>query len=152
MELERFKSILEAYGTLASNWPGEERSEAESLVATSSEARSLLARYQPLDAALDQFDVSPDTSRLRTGILARVEASQSRQQPQGWLDSIVAWLLPEPGNIVDFWRPALVATVPLILGMVLGSQISFNTTDTSQNWDEEISLVALADTDSESLP
>lgn len=145
MNLKTFGRLLETYGTIEGHWPPEVRAEAKQLLSTDAGARALLERYAPLDEALDNYRVNPDVTSVRAALLARFDKKNI-------IDRITAWLLPEPGERHAFWRPALAATLPLIIGIILGSTLSLgNTSSSATNWSDEISMVALSNTDTESI-
>ena len=159
MNLETFTKLLDSYGTVEANWPAEVRGEALAFLAENEAARSLLAGYAPLDHALDRYTVRPDIDRMRAALMAKVGR-------KNLFDRVTAWLMPEPGNLQTFWRPAVAATLPLILGIILGSTVSLDNADSyTDSWSDEISMVALSTnitdtlstespstTDTESLP
>ena len=64
MNLDRLKSLLEAYGANPSRWPAEERDAAEAMIAASDQAREALAEASRLDALLDQAPPPPPVDRL----------------------------------------------------------------------------------------
>jgi len=110
MELERFNSLVDAYGGDEAAWPAAERDAARSLLAAEPQARALQREARALDRELALFQVAPPPSVDR--ILA------ARPQP-GALERLLAWLVPAvPGQL---WRPALAAMLPLALGVVLGA-------------------------------
>jgi hypothetical protein len=50
---ERFRALLESYGSRLANWPEGERTAAEALIAESPDAADLLAEHRKLDIWLD---------------------------------------------------------------------------------------------------
>lgn len=146
MNIETFDRLLQSYGTSESHWPAEMRDAARQLLADDDQARALVERYAPLDAALDKYAVNPNMARIRAALVAQVGRKNI-------IDRITDWLLPQSGNLHAFWRPALAAALPLILGIILGSTLSFgSTSNTTDTWNNEMSLVALSSTNTESLP
>ena len=145
MNPDEFRRLLETYGTVQTNWPVEVREAAREYLASSREASDLAERFAPLDIALDRFDTNPDTARIRAAVMARIGS-------RNIIDRITGWLLPDLTDLHAIWRPALAASLPLILGIILGSTMSIGSTDTADSWSDEITLVALANNDSESLP
>lgn len=146
MNLDTFTKLLESYGTVGANWPADVRREALELLTENEAARALHLKYAPLDRALDMYTVKPDVDRMRAALMAKVSS-------RNLFDRITAWLLPEPRNLQAFWRPAMVASLPLILGIILGSTLSLGSTDSyTDNWSDEISMVALSTSSNESLP
>lgn len=146
MNLDTFTKLLDSYGTVEANWPADVRSDALEFVTENEAARALLLQYAPLDQALDMYTIGLDVDRIRTALLAKVG-------PRNLFDRVTAWLLPEPANLQAFWRPAVVASLPLILGIILGSTLSLGNTESyTDSWSDEISMVALSSNDTESLP
>lgn len=146
MNIDTFDKLLASYGTVEANWPVDVRDAAREFLSVSAEARALVDRYAPLDTALDKYTVAPNTAKVREILLSRTSRSNI-------IDRITAWLLPESANLHAIWRPALVASLPLILGIILGSTLSLGSTDnTTDTWSNEISLVALSNNDTESVP
>ena len=145
MNLETFTKLLDSYGTVEANWPAEVRGEAVAFVTENEAARSLLLQYAPLDQALDRYTVRPDIDRMRAVLMAKVGR-------KNLFDRVTAWLMPEPGNLQAIWRPAVAATLPLILGIILGSTLSLGNTDSyTESWSDEISMVALSTNSTDSL-
>lgn len=142
MKHKDFKRLLETYGADKARWPDDIRDEAARYLAAHPDEQLLLGRYQALDDALDRYEVSPDTTSIQAALLSSI-----RQSP---LDRFVAWLLPDEPQ--KFWRPALAATLPLVIGIVLGSNIELPNEITYDSWDEEIALLALEEPTTESLP
>ncbi|MDA0978412.1 MAG: hypothetical protein O3B72_07640, partial [Proteobacteria bacterium] len=73
MEPDRFKVIIETYGSRESGWPDNEREAARQLIAESDEAHQLLASAQQLDRLLD--NAAPpviDTGAITRRIMRQV--------------------------------------------------------------------------------
>ena len=138
MNIERFQQILDAYGARVDNWPGEERQAAQLLLQSNTECVSLLRRYHSVDDYLDEY-VSRVPSALRQKILQRL--------PGSIIDTIVNWLIPDVRS--DFWRPVIAGSLPLVMGVMLGTSTLgdlLDSTTVDDNWEEEIYLLALDDT------
>lgn len=145
MNLETFTKLLDSYGSVETNWPAEVRGEALTFVTENEDGRSLLQRYAPLDQALDRYTVRPDVDRMRAALMAKVGR-------KNLFDRVTAWFIPEPGNLQAIWRPAVAATLPLILGIILGSTLSLGNSDFyTESWSDEISMVALSTNNTDSL-
>ena len=153
MDIREFTSLLETYGTLDANWPDPVREIAVVYRDANPEAAKLVDRYAPLDEALMRYEVPVSETRIRSNILSRIN---TRTSSKYLVDRITGWLLPDLTDIHAIWRPALIASLPLIIGVILGSTVSLGTTDNTDTWDNEISLVALSDNsvsnDAGSLP
>jgi hypothetical protein len=145
MNIDTFKQLLEAYGATESRWPSQSRAAAITLLAASADARALQDQHALLDQALDRYQVDENLTRLRSDILA--------QLPQNsLLDRLLDWLIPTHIDLQAVIRPAMVATLPLILGVALGSSLNLDMLDTSADWEDEIYLMALVEDDTEFLP
>jgi len=153
MDLNEFRKLITAYGTVEANWPASTREAARTLIDTNPEAAALVVRHSPLDNALDRYDVPVNEARIRAGILARID---NMAPAKNVIDRFTSWLFPDLTDLHGIWRPALAASLPLILGIILGSTVSFGATDSTDTWSDEISMVALstpdATTTAESLP
>lgn len=76
MTPERFREIVEAYGTLPRRWPAAERAAAEAFLRNSAEAREMLAREARLDRLLDNYRVASPDSALTGAIVASFPSSR----------------------------------------------------------------------------
>ncbi|XOV87115.1 MAG: hypothetical protein ACFHX7_19465 [Pseudomonadota bacterium] len=148
MNTNDLNKLIEVYGTRQENWPDDRREAALALISSDDSARTLVARQAALDRALDLVTVQPDIKRIETAIMAQLP------QPAGGslLDWLIDYLLPASSSPVAIFRPALAAMLPLLLGIVLGSNISIDNTDMTYSPEEEILLLSLADSETESLP
>jgi hypothetical protein len=145
MNHQRLIQIIQAYGTRPENWPAEERADAQALLAANEtdpvgsddyQVRRLLAGEAHIDDALDSYAVTTPLY-LRSRILADLPKKLL-------LDRVLEWLLPDLGELRSyFWRPALVACLPLVIGLMLGNNLF--TVDSSEAWEDEIALIALDD-------
>ncbi len=128
---------MESYGSRAENWPDEERPAVEALLASSADCREILAAHRPLDDLLDTYN--PAESSIKAGdILVQLKPS--------WSDRITNWLMPLSSQ--DIWRPALLASLPLSIGILVGSSNILTGTalyPTTTNWEEEIYVLALSE-------
>ncbi len=148
MNTDDLKQLINAYGTRAENWPDDKRQAALALIASDESAGVLLSRLAPLDEALDRFEVQPDVKRIEADILARLP----RPARTGLLDTLIEWLIPDGATPTAMFRPALAAMLPLLVGVALGSNINIDDTDLSYSTDEEILLLSLSSSETESLP
>lgn len=117
MELERFRSLLDAYGAAPERWPEEERAAATALLADSVDARTFLSEAALLDKALDLVEApapSPELARRVEG-LAHGYAIARPQRPNFAKPSLAhrlrAWRAA--------WRPAVLAASGA-LGLAVG--------------------------------
>lgn len=138
---ERFTAIVEAYGTEPARWPAEERSAAIAHCETHPEAQRLIVEFQALDAMLDQFQVA-DLSLLQRNVLSQV----ARTSAGNIFDRLLDWLLPHSERIMAWlWRPALVACLPLVCGILLADYFSFGIEGVQNSREEELYLLSLND-------
>ena len=108
MEPERFRSLLDAYGGDPERWPTSERLSMQEFLDLNPQAEAWRREAQALDLALADFPVAP--ADLVDRIMARIPPSR--------VERFLAWLLPTERH--DWWRPAAAATLPLVLGVVIG--------------------------------
>ena len=144
MNLDRFSQIVAAYGARTEVWPIEERDAAVNFMDSNTEAQKLIQYELILDQQLDQFDpANSNLDALKSRIVATIVSEQRGQS--NLLDRILAWVLPE--NPIQLWRPALAASCPLIIGIMIGMNIDMNMDvsqiNTSESWDEEFCIMAL---------
>ena len=140
MNLERFTLIVESYGADSQQWPRNERAEALEFSSTSIDAVSLLDQERELDQHLALFEFpnsEHSVRRIKMGISSALKPSR--------LEQLLNWVLPDFDDLTrTLWRPTLVATMPLLLGVVIGLTLSNNTYELSP--EEELSLLAFTDT------
>ena len=138
---ERFAAIVEAYGTEPARWPAEERSAAMAHCATHPEAQTLLAEFRALDEMLDQYQVE-DLSVLQRNVLSQV----ARTSAGNAFDRLLEWVLPHSERLMAWlWRPALVACLPLVCGILLADYFSFGIEGVQNSREEELYLLSLND-------
>lgn len=138
---ERFAAIVEAYGTESARWPAEERTAAMAHCATHPEAQALVAEFQALDEMLNQFQVA-DLSVLQRNVLIQV----ARTSAGNVFDRLLDWLLPHSERLMAWlWRPALVACLPLVCGILLADYFSFGIEGVQNSREEELYLLSLND-------
>jgi hypothetical protein len=143
MNLERFTLIVESYGADSQQWPSNERAEALEFSSTSIDAVSLLDQERELDQHLALFEF-PNSERsvrlIKMGIFSAIKPRR--------LEQLLNWVLPDLDDLTrTLWRPTLVATMPLLLGVLIGLTLSNNIYELSPQ--EELSLLALTDMVSE---
>lgn len=138
---ERFAAIVEAYGSDPARWPTEERTVATNHCARHPEAQALLAEFQALDEMLNQFEVA-DLSVLQRNVLEQV----ARTSAGNVFDRLLDWLLPHSERLMAWlWRPALVACLPLVCGILLADYFSFGIEGVQNSREEELYLLSLND-------
>ena len=115
MNETEFVARLDRWGADLARWPQDDAHQARLLLAASEAARARHAEATAvarlLTAALpaNSFDVA----RIRSSVLRRLAEPVSR------FDKLIDWLLPG-GGWAQVLRPAVVALVPLVLGLSLG--------------------------------
>ena len=124
--LHRFAEILEAYGANASHWPADQRETLLELIARSDEAREMLEQARQLDQLLDQYTVAESDDKLLHQVLDGIPKTTL-------VDQFLAWLWPKQKSL--FWQPALAMSLPLVLGIMVGSL--WTPVDPVDDWDEE---------------
>jgi len=126
---ERFEAALDRWGAELSAWPPELRAQAASVLAVSERANTLLERQRSMDARLMKLrdHLAPPDLAART--LSRLARRDRWQRTFDWFASA-------------FWRPALVACAPLIIGFILGATAPVNS---DQELAGQISTLALTD-------
>jgi hypothetical protein len=118
LTLRRFNVLAESYGADLQRWPQALRAEAEVFLASSSEARRLLAEARILDTAIETAYSSDlptpgeqraALERMRSGVAARVASSRARRPRSrtfgrpivGWFHGValtnLRWVLAASG-------------------------------------------------------
>lgn len=143
MKIEEFTKIVETYGSESTRWPAELRDECTAFMANNPAARTLINRQWELDKLLNQITV-PAFPELESRVL-----NQQLPPRKGSLtDQILAWMLPENGFGKQIWRPAMLACLPLVFGIVIGNFFSFGVdleNDGFAYWDDELTMLSLND-------
>jgi len=119
LTLERFGNLVSAYGADLNRWPESTRAEVRLLLATSPDARALLAEAAELDQQLTQEaaqaaargafkDPVRALAHLRSGVAARIDAGAAGRE----------------GRRVYWLRLTAVGAAAVAAGLVLGSWYS----------------------------
>ncbi|HIF85660.1 MAG TPA: hypothetical protein EYQ30_02355 [Gammaproteobacteria bacterium] len=143
MTLEEFGKIIESYGSSSERWPVDMREECENFIADNSEAREQVNRQLELEMLMDQIAV-PEFP----GLEARVLDQQLPSRKLAPLDQFLEWLLPADKSGKQFWRPAMVACLPLIFGIIIGNFYNFGVGlqgESFEYWDDELYILSLND-------
>ena len=138
MSVERLQDLADRHGAELSHWPRADASAARILLATSPEARAILARASRLDSLLSIARSHSVTVNLRERLLAAAPAG-------GWRE-----LLTSLWPFGPVWRPAAALFGLALAGVFLGSTDAATlATPASVNaaLSEEISVVALSASD-----
>jgi len=80
MDLNRFETLVAAYGATPSRWPEEERAAAEAFARADSRAAALLAEADSIDALLFAHKVAEPSRTLRAMV---VEAAPRKRRLAG---------------------------------------------------------------------
>lgn len=147
MTLEQFRQLIETWGTVPANWPASSRDEAKRLLDTSDAARAMVTTMSGLDVALDRYEAKLDVDGLRQRILARLP-----EPGIDFFDRLWNWLVPRQVSVASLWRPVTAATLPLVLGIVLGGNVAMPADQITDNWEDEIQMLALVESDAEQVP
>ena len=140
MNIERFRHLLEAYGSQEQNWPSAERHSAQQFVQDNTEGKKLLLEHRLLDIQLDEY-LPRSSPRIRDNILENL--------PKSPVDMFLNWLIPEMQ--AGFWRPIAVGALPLVIGIAIGINTSASDPDlfstySADLWEtEEVYFLALDD-------
>ncbi len=135
MTREEFEACLDRYGTTLERWPADVSERARHTLATSNDARELLAESRAIAALLD--DALPahtlTTGALRSRILSEVSTRAAR--PAFW-----AWLMDGPRL-----RPVAVGAllIPLFVGYAIG--VGSQSDGVDEDLATDVSLLAFAD-------
>ncbi|TFH71498.1 hypothetical protein E3V39_13445 [Gammaproteobacteria bacterium LSUCC0112] len=147
ISLQRFEQLLDAYGASPQRWPAHERVAALQLLEQSPQAVQLMQHALWLDQQLDQLS-APDFLQLGSQILQQPLPARRKSL----IEQLLAWLLPlQQHSAAVFWRPAALACVPLMLGLVLGNQLDFYSDAYADELysdeleETELDLISLAD-------
>jgi len=141
MNRQEFIQLIEEQGSDPKSWPTELRGQIDSLLANDPEAVSALTQYRELDSLLLSIS-APDFSQLSD----RVASQDLPARDISMLDAIMNWLFPYAGSGL-VWRPALLACLPLVFGVVMSNYFTFGigTDQLQQNWDDELAMLSLSD-------
>lgn len=143
MTLEEFTKIVAIYGSDTEAWPTVVRDDCKALIADSSEARTLIEQQRELDRLMNQI-AAPEFPDLE----ARVLNQELPDRSGSAIDLLMDWLLPQNnfGNML--WRPAMIACLPLVFGILLGNFFSFGVfiaADEYEYWEDELTMLSLTD-------
>lgn len=133
--LERFETLLDAYGAEPERWPSAERAAAEALLESDARAQALHQAALTLDAHLEHVEVDEPSARLRAQVL---EIPIRHPRAHGVLHA------PRYSG----WRLSLLALVPCVLGFFSGA-LWLNHADTGEDdtWNDVAQMAFLSDLD-----
>ena len=121
MSQQTAEDMLRAYGAAPTQWPEELRATLRQAIDRYPELKAVLEEEALLDGRLNAF--KPAVAMTVEGVIAKVSATERRSQSTsgGWLESFIDWLVPYED--VVWWRGAITAVVPLVVGVWLGSAV-----------------------------
>ncbi len=112
MNNELFQHYATSYGSDINRWPQDVRQKAHQCLQGNPSLANVLIEESHLDESLNAYQTPPDIlADLEQTILAKTVSNP------GLLDSLLAWLAPQN----SLFRPAVVACLPLLLGMIVGN-------------------------------
>jgi hypothetical protein len=114
MNLERIKTLAEAYGANPARWPAAERADAEAFLAAEPAARLWLEEAASIDRVLDAAETQKVTRALEDRILAHLP--EPRVARAGLLAKLSGLM---PGG----WAPASALACSLVLGLAVGATL-----------------------------
>ena len=119
MDKSKFVSLAEAYGSDLNRWPQDQKLPAMAALEHNPDWLDILNTELALDRQLDQYQLNIDVSALESRIL------QQTTEKVGLIDKVLGWLLPDDSLL----RPALVACIPVLLGVVIGTNLDLGLED-----------------------
>jgi hypothetical protein len=108
MNIQRFKTLVEAYGANPARWPEAERVAALLFAEQSAEARDVLLEAAAFDRLLDTAETHPATRALEDRILATFPERTVKQR--------APWFTMR-------WIPAAAVACSLALGLAVGAAL-----------------------------
>lgn len=142
MTRDELITLLESHGSKPENWPDAARSATRNLLDTDPEAARILARFEEMDTALAAIPAP-----AFPGLATRIAGQALPEKQAGWPEALLNWLLPN-GDLSMLWRPALLACLPLFVGVIVGSYYNFGIGSQSQSleyWEDELAMISLTD-------
>lgn len=118
--LELLEDVLAIYGSDRTRWPAAARSELAVLIATSPEARGMVAEAEALDRLID---MAPKVSAPRLAMLADRIAAEAQRTPR---ISVIPGTAASRTKPVPDWRRHAAGITALAASLVLGIMIGQN--------------------------
>ncbi|MDT8428343.1 MAG: hypothetical protein RQ757_06215 [Pseudomonadales bacterium] len=145
MNLEHFQYLLETHGADCQHWPGQEPGQVEAFIAATPAAEAMLKQALWLDALLADIASNTEFTDI-AGLQRKILARELPPQPTSVMQRLLNWISPRQDQFLQtFWRPALLACLPLVFGLYLGTQFSFGIEEIPNDWEEELMLLSLND-------
>ena len=119
MTQQTAENMLRTYGAAPRQWPEELRATLQRAIDRYPELKAVVEEEAILDGRLNEF--RPAVAMTVEGVIAKVSATESgsRSTSGRWLENFIDWLVPS--EEVVWWRGAITAAVPLVVGVWLGS-------------------------------
>lgn len=138
----RLKQLLTSYGADPARWPEAEREAALVLLRADPAARRMQHEAASLDDCLARSTV-PGFA----GLESRLINQKMPTRQLGLADWLASWLRPSSEHPVQsLWRPAAMACVPLVLGLLIGGQFDLGgEVYASAPLEEELYMISLSD-------
>lgn len=134
---EEFADLLDSYGADPSRWPPLLRANADQ-IQDDPQLQVLWQQARDVDALLDGY-----TLPAFAGLEQRLLQQMRDVPPRRGLDRLLDWLLPEASALSSVWfRPVMLACLPLLLGLVMGLQFE---PAGSLSFEEELYFISLSD-------
>lgn len=148
LDLDRFHTIVDAYGADPSRWPEAERTAALSLLASSSESKATVDEAAQLDRMLDRVPMlqpSPQLERIVAAIPESNSSTSSSYELGNWLSTV---------SLSAVWKTAVAATLAVVLGIITGVATldPIDDSTSSADWEDFASLAFVSDMDQELVP
>jgi len=148
--LNWLSNLLDRFGSDAGKWPSESRQRAldllkgellqDDLSAENEKAKELFSKAEQLDRRLDSFHVPEHRDVLLKNVKNSIPFPR-----QNLIDHILGWIFPVDTRL--FWKPALVTTMALGLGFVLGvAAPAINNDDYLNDIEEAVYMAGLETT------
>jgi hypothetical protein len=160
MNIQKFRKLIGAYGTNSEVWPSADKETALRFLDVDPEAKSVVAEFRRLDEILNA-DMVTESSTLKMNILKQIQSSNITGSDSTSSDStrsdtdtdliarIWKWLAPQSNGTLVIWRPAMVACIPLLAGIYLGTMMDTSNDENLLEWEEDIYVMGLVSENTE---
>ena len=145
MNIQRFRELIEAYGTRSERWPEADRPAALIFLEADRDAIAITNELRRLDEALDA-DIVAQSTNLKADILHQISlttVNRAEQNQDDLFSTLWRWLGPYANGSFVIWRPAIAACIPLLAGVYLGSVVETGSDDQLFEWEEDIYVMGL---------
>ena len=145
MNIQRFKKLIEAYGTGSERWPEADRHAALIFLDSNLDANEVIKEMRSLDEALDA-DLVTQPTNLKVDILSQISMTpnhSARKHGDDLFAKLWHWLRPYVNGPFIIWRPAIASCFPLLAGIYLGTVMDIGSEDHLLEWEEDIYVMGL---------